>query len=62
MKGHAMMGFNHEVLGLAENPARGNGLFHQNTSGYALQKPFNYLYVHATWLYVHSSLENWSVP
>ena len=32
-----MMGFNHEVLGLTENPARANGFFRQNTSGYALQ-------------------------
>ena len=30
------IGFNHEVLGLAENPARGTGFFRQNTSGYAL--------------------------
>ena len=30
-----MIGFNHGVLGLAENPALGPGLFRQNTSGYA---------------------------
>ena len=30
------IGFNHGVLGLAENPARGTGFFRQNTSGYAL--------------------------
>ena len=36
MKGHAIIGFNHGLLGLAENPARGPGFFRQNTSGYAL--------------------------
>ena len=36
MKGHAIIGFNHGVLGLAENPALGPGFFRQNTSGYAL--------------------------
>ena len=36
MKGHAIIGFNHGVLGLAENPALGPGIFRQNTSGYAL--------------------------
>ena len=36
MKGHAVIGFNHGVLGLAENPALGPGFFRQNTSGYAL--------------------------
>ena len=35
MKGHAIIGFNHGVLGLAENPALGPGFFHQNTSGFA---------------------------
>ena len=37
MKGHAIIGFNHGVLGLAENPALGPGFFRQNTSG--LKKP-----------------------
>ena len=32
----AIIGFNHGVLGLAENPALGPGFFRQNTSGYAL--------------------------
>ena len=32
MKGHAIIGFNHGVLGLAENPALGPGFFRQNTS------------------------------
>ena len=36
MKKHAIIGFNHGVLGLAENPALGPGFFRQNTSGYAL--------------------------
>ena len=36
MKGHAIIGLNHGVLGLAENPALGPGFFRQNTSGYAL--------------------------
>ena len=36
MKGHAIIGFNHGVLGLAENPALGPGFLRQNTSGYAL--------------------------
>ena len=36
MKVHAIIGFNHGVLGLAENPALGPGFFRQNTSGYAL--------------------------
>ena len=36
MKEHAIIGFNHGVLGLAENPALGPGFFSQNTSGYAL--------------------------
>ena len=36
MKGHAIIGFNHGVLGLAEHPALGPGFFRQNTSGYAL--------------------------
>ena len=36
MKEHAIIGFNHGVLGLAENPALGPGFFRQNTSGYAL--------------------------
>ena len=36
MKGHAIIGFNHGLLGLAENPALGPGFFRQNTSGYAL--------------------------
>ena len=36
MKGHAIIGFNHGVLGLAENAALGPGFFRQNTSGYAL--------------------------
>ena len=36
MKGHAIISFNHGVLGLAENPALGPGFFRQNTSGYAL--------------------------
>ena len=35
MKKHAIIGFNHGVLGLAENPALGPGFFRQNTSGYA---------------------------
>ena len=30
------IGFNHEVLGLAETPARGTGFSRQNTEGYAL--------------------------
>ena len=29
------IGFNHEVLGLAENPARGTGFWSQNTKGVA---------------------------
>ena len=33
MKEHAIIGFNHGVLGLAENPAFGPGFFRQNTSG-----------------------------
>ena len=33
---HAIIGFNHEVLSLAENPALGPGFFRQNTSGCAL--------------------------
>ena len=36
MMGHAIIGFSHGVLGLAENPALGRGFFRQNTSGYAL--------------------------
>ena len=36
MKEHAIIGFNHGVLGLAENPALGPVFFPQNTSGYAL--------------------------
>ena len=36
MKGHAIIGFNHGVLGLAENPALGLGFFRQNSSSYAL--------------------------
>ena len=36
MKGHAIIGFNHGVLGLPENPGLGPGLFRQNTSAYAL--------------------------
>ena len=36
MKGHAIIGFNHGVLGLAENLALGLGFFLQNTSDYAL--------------------------
>ena len=36
MKRHAIIGFNHGVLGMAENPALGPGFFRQNTSGYAL--------------------------
>ena len=36
MKAHAMIGFNHGMLGLAENPAIGPGFFRQNTSGYTL--------------------------
>ena len=36
MKGRAIIGFNHGVLGLAENPALGPDLFRQSTSGYAL--------------------------
>ena len=36
MKGHAIIGFNHGLLGLAENPALRPGFFHRNTSGYAL--------------------------
>ena len=36
MKGHAIIGFNHGLLGLAENPALRPGFFRQNTSGYAL--------------------------
>ena len=35
MKGHAIIGFNHGVLGLAENPARGTGFWSQNTKGIA---------------------------
>ena len=35
MKGHSIIGFNHGVLGLAENPALGPGFFRQNTSGQA---------------------------
>ena len=35
MKGHAIIGFNHGVLGLAENPARGTGFWGQNTEGVA---------------------------
>ena len=33
---NVIIGFNHGVLGLAENPALGPGFFRQNTSGYAL--------------------------
>ena len=36
MKGHAIICFNHGVLGLAENPALGSGFWSQNASGYAL--------------------------
>ena len=36
MKGHVIIGFNHEVLGLAENPTLGPGFLRQNTSHYAL--------------------------
>ena len=36
MKGHAIIGFKHEVLCLAENPAFRPGFFRQNISGYAL--------------------------
>ena len=36
MEGHAIIGFNHRVLRLAENPALRPGFFRQNTSGYAL--------------------------
>ena len=36
MKEHAIIGFNHGVLGLAENPALGPVFFPQNTLGYAL--------------------------
>ena len=37
MKGHAIIGFNHGVLGLAENPAfEPPDFFRQNTSGYAV--------------------------
>ena len=36
MKEHAIRGFSHGVLGLAESPALGPGFFRQNTSGYAL--------------------------
>ena len=36
MKGHVIIDFNHGMLGLAENPARGPGFFRQNTSGYAI--------------------------
>ena len=35
MKGHAIIGFNHGVLGFAENPARGTGFWSQNTEGVA---------------------------
>ena len=35
MKGHAIIGFKHGVLGLAENPARGTGFWSQNTEGVA---------------------------
>ena len=35
MKEHAIIGFNHGVLGLAENPARGTGFWSQNTEGVA---------------------------
>ena len=35
MKGHAIIDFNHRVLGLAENPARGIGFWSQNTEGVA---------------------------
>ena len=33
MKGDAIIGFNHGVLGLAENPALGPGFWSQNTDG-----------------------------
>ena len=33
MKGHAIIGFNHGVLGLAENPALGPGFFRQKHLG-----------------------------
>ena len=36
MKGHAIIGFNDGLLGLAENPALGHGFFRQNTLDYAL--------------------------
>ena len=35
MKGHAIIGFNHGVLSLAESPALGTGFFRQNTEGVA---------------------------
>ena len=33
--GSCVIGFNHGVLGLAENPARGTGFWSQNTEGVA---------------------------
>ena len=36
MNGHVIICFNHGVVGLAENPARGPDFFRQNPSGYAL--------------------------
>ena len=36
MKGHAIIGFNHGVVGLAENLAPAPCFFRQNTSAYAL--------------------------
>ena len=35
MKGHAIIGFNHGVLGLAENPVLGPGFWSQITEGVA---------------------------
>ena len=39
MKGHAIIGFNHGVLALAENPARGTGFWSQNTEGVGVLTP-----------------------
>ena len=36
MKEHAIISFNHGVLGLVENPALGPVFFPQNISGYTL--------------------------
>ena len=44
-----IIGFNHGVLGLAENPARGSGFWSQNTEGVAtLLKTYHIVYPNRT--------------